>query len=228
MKAKFLILVLTGSITASIAQNRCSDYYPFSEGTTSQITTYDKRGRTAAIVDYTVTAVSNTGGSEVAAMRSVVKNEDGAPIAETTYDIICSGTGVSIDSKSLISPQQFEQFEAMEYEVTGTNIEFPNNLEVGQALPDADMQMKINMSGINMNLNVGITDRKVTDLESITTPAGTFNCFVIEYTMDLRMGMSRTGTSKQWIAEGVGMVKQEDYSRNGRVTSSSLLTAFSN
>ncbi|OAB79671.1 TapB family protein [Cochleicola gelatinilyticus] len=229
MKTKLLFtFILTFCSALSFGQSQCSDYYPFSEGTTSQITTYDRRGRTAAIVDYTVTQVSNTGGSEVAAMQSVVKDEDGETIAETTFDIICSGETVAIDSKSLISPQLFEQYQSMEYEVSGTNIEFPNNLQVGQTLPDADMQMRINMAGINMNMNVGITDRRVTNLESVTTPAGTFNCFVIEYTMDMRMGMSRTGTSKQWIAEGVGMVKQEDYNRSGRVTSSSLLTAFSN
>jgi len=38
--------------------------------------------------------------------------------------------------------------------------------------------------------------------------------------------MTQTSNSKQWIAEGVGMVKQEDYQR-GKVSSSSVLTKFS-
>lgn len=210
----------------AFAQTSCSNYYPFSKGATSEITTYDKKGKIAAVVSYTVSEVTNTGTSEVAAIQSSIKDDKGELIAESTYDVTCSGGIVSIDFKSLVTPQLLEQFENMEYEVTGNNIDFPNNLTVGQELPDAEMKMRINMGGINMNMNVSITDRKVIGKEHVTTPAGSFEAYIIEYTSNVKMGMNRTGTAKQWIAEGVGMVKQEDYNNNGKVVSSSLLTGF--
>lgn len=42
----------------------------------------------------------------------------------------------------------------------------------------------------------------------------------------MKMGFKSTGTSKQWIAKEVGMVKQEEYNKKGKLMSSSQLTAF--
>jgi hypothetical protein len=40
------------------------------------------------------------------------------------------------------------------------------------------------------------------------------------------MGMNRTFPSRLWLAEGVGMVKQETYKKDGDLMSRSELTAF--
>jgi len=40
------------------------------------------------------------------------------------------------------------------------------------------------------------------------------------------MGVSQQSTSKQWIAEKVGMVKSENYDKRGNITSRSLLSKF--
>ena len=62
--------------------------------------------------------------------------------------------------------------------------------------------------------------------ESISTPAGTFDCFVITHDFETKMGLKIIGKSKQWLAEGVGLVKQINYSKNGKVNSSSEPTKF--
>jgi hypothetical protein len=161
-------------------------------------------------------------------MNTTIKDKKGALIAETDYQVNCSGDVVSIDFKSMMSQHSLKQFENLETEVTGTNLDLPNNLSVGQELPDASMNIKINMSGINMETAININNRKVIGKEDVTTPAGTFNCYVISYSTDLStMGMNQSSNAKQWITEGVGMVKQEDYNKKGKISSSSLLTAFS-
>ena len=117
----------------------------------------------------------------------------------------------------------------MEYDISGTNLDLPNDLGVGQTLPDANMEMNISMSGINLTMNIITKDRTVEAEENITTPAGSFDCYVISYTSQMQMsmgGMNQVSTGKQWIAEGVGMVKNEDYNKKGKITSSSVLTAF--
>jgi len=212
--------------TTIIGQNDCSAFYPFKEGTKTEITTYDKKNKVAAKVTYVVSSVSNNNSKSVAAMQSTIKGADGNEISQTTYDVTCSNDGIEIDFNSMFSPQLAMQFKDMETDVSGTNIILPNNLTVGQTLPDATMNARINMSGITMNMDVKMTNRKVVAQESITTPAGTFDCYVLEYTSELKMGMSKKGSAKQWIAKGVGMVKQEDYNKRGKVTSSSLLTSF--
>ena len=219
----FMMCIAMLGISSLFAQNDCSAYYPFEEGTSFTITSYGKKDKIAAVADYQVTDVTN----DTATISTKLMDDDGALYNEGSFTIQCDGDGITMDMKSLLNPQMFDQFKDFETEITGEGIVLPNNLSVGQELPDATMNMRINMSGINMNMNVAMTDRKVIAEETVTTPAGTFNCYVITYTSNVKMGMNRTGSAKQWIAEGVGMVKQEDYNRKGKVTSSSLLTAFS-
>jgi hypothetical protein len=137
---------------------------------------------------------------------------------------------ISFDFESMMNPMLFERFKDLEYDVSGKNLDLPNDLAVGQNLPDASVEMNISMSGININMNIKTTDRSVVARENITTPAGTFDCYAITYTSELKMsmGMNQTNKGKQWISEGVGMVKQEDYDEKGKVTGSSLLTKFNN
>lgn len=225
---KILIATITflGVMATTTAQTGCSKYYPFKEGTTAEITAYDKKGEKSAVINYTILKTTKTSEGEVATMKSSVKDEKGKLIAETEYNATCDGNKISIDYKSMVSPLMMDQFKDMEYDISGTDLEIPNNLSVGQTLPDAQMIMNISMGGIKMNMELHITNRKVIGTENITTPAGNFDCFIITSEMTTKMGVSQTSNSKQWIAEGVGMVKQEEYQK-GKVTSSSLLTAFS-
>ncbi|MGB5228456.1 MAG: hypothetical protein WBN55_09335, partial [Eudoraea sp.] len=136
---------------------------------------------------------------------------------------------VTIDYESLMSNQMLQQFDDMEMEVSGTDIELPNDLEVGQELPDANIIMKISMSGMNMNSTMDMINRKVEKQESVTTPAGTFDCYVIYSENQSKMMMvNQNFPSRLWLAEDVGMVKQESFNKNGKLMSSTVLTALSN
>ncbi|HLT49029.1 hypothetical protein [Aequorivita nionensis] len=219
----FILLFIT---SIAISQNNCSKFYPLNEGTKFQITVYDHKEKPSAIIDYDVVNVRKSGGDKIGTINSVMTDGKGKQITETSFDVSCNGEVVSVDFKSLINPQIFEQFGNMDYEITGTNMEWPNELSVGQKLPDATMDMKISMSGINMNMTLKITDRKVIGKETITSPAGSFNCFVITHTTDMKMGVSQRSTSKQWVTEKMGAIKSVNYDKNGKVTGSSLLTKF--
>ena len=226
MKTKLITVILLLFVLVGYTQE-CNSYYPMKEGLSAQITSYDKKGKTAAVVDYQISDVREESGQKVAKITSTVKDEKGELIATSNYDVTCSGDVVSIDFKSMMSPQLIEQYKDMDFEITGNNIEIPNNLNVGDKLPDSNMEMTMKMAGMNMKMNVAMKERSVTGKESVTTPAGTFDCVVITYTSEFKMGMTRNGTAKQWLSKGVGMVKQEDYNDNGKLTSSSVLTAFS-
>ena len=63
--------------------------------------------------------------------------------------------------------------------------------------------------------------------ESVNTPAGTYECYVItQDNVSETMGVKQTMQSKLWLAEGVGMVKQETYNKKGDLMSKSELTSF--
>jgi hypothetical protein len=157
------------------AQSHCSTYYPFIEGTSFQFTTYNGKDKASAVIDYLVKEVKD----ESALMSYEMTSDNGKLVSASEYLIKCNGDGVSIDFNSLASPGVMEQYKDMEVDISGTDIMLPNNLSPGQTLPDAHMLMNIKMAPINMKLSVDATNRKVEGRESITTPAGTFDCMVI-------------------------------------------------
>ena len=209
-------------INLNVAQTSCSTYYPFKEGTTFQITSYNKNGKKAAIIDY---AVKESSG-DTAILNYEMHDVKGKLIMASEYGITCENDGISIDFSSLLAPGVLEPYEGMEVDISGTNLLLPNNLSVGQSLPDADVLANIKVTPINMKMTVNIRDRKVEGRETVTTPAGTFECVVISYTHQSKMGVKITGSAKEWIAKGTGMVKSESYNKKGRMISRSELTLF--
>ncbi len=218
---KILALFLA-SVSSLVAQEVCSTYYPLQQGTTFQITSYDKGDKESAVIDYSV----KDAGSDWALLAYEMTDKKGKQTATSEYEIRCIDDGIAVDFKSLGAPGIMEQYKDMEIEVSGTNLFIPNELLEGRELPNAEMLMTINMNPIKLKLNVKITNRRVSGKEKVTTPAGTFDCVLLTYDFESKMGVKITGSAKQWIAEGVGTVKQQDFNKKGKMISWSQLTGF--
>jgi len=229
MKTKFLIFIVTiFSVTYAVGQDDCEIYYPMKEGAKFQITHYGKsKKKASSVVDYTISKVEKTSKGTVSTMTVAVNEGGKNEIPEQEIQMTCSGNKLSIDFESLMNPELLAQYGDIDYEITGTNLEWPSNLSVGTTLPDAKMDMNISMGGMNMTVSTVITNREVIGKEKVTTPAGTFDCYVMTYNTTVNtMGMNTEMSSKQWFSKGVGMVKQED-TRKGKLQNTSELTAFS-
>ena len=223
MKTKIVLLICSLLISlSSVSQSACKAYYPFEEGSKFEITNYDKKGKKEGAVNYEVTTIENN----VATIKTIILDNKDKEITTTEYKITCDGNSISIDFKSLMNSDMFKQYKDMEMDITGTNIELPNDLQVGQSLKDASLNMAIDMGGMKMNMSVNILNRKVNAKESITTPAGTFECYALSYDSEMKVGLKMTFKLKEWIAEGVGVVKSESYNKNGKLMGYSELTSF--
>lgn len=229
MKMKISLLLITVFTFSAIhAQQNCSRFYPTTEGTVLEYTNYDKKGKTDGTVTYTVHAVTDNADNTRTEMGISFTDKKGDNIYNTDYAFVCSGNTVSVDYETLVPKQMVEQYADMEMEITGTDIEFPNELSVGQELKDANMAMKISMGGININTTVDMVSRKVEKQETLSTSAGTFDCFVVYSENRTKVMMvNKTYPSRVWLAEGVGMVKQESYKANGNLINRTELTKFS-
>lgn len=227
-----LILIYSLFLVSSTAfSQNCSKYYPMEEGTSFQYTMTNKKGKTEGITDYSITNVENSGGVTTATMNMKFTDEKGKEIFVSDYKLSCTGDVVKIDYNSLVPAQMMKQYTdmGMEMEISGTDIELPNDLSVGQGLDDANVAMSIKMTGMNMNIKVDQLNRIVEKKESVNTPAGTYECYVItQDNVSETMGVKQTMQSKLWLAEGVGMVKQETYNKKGDLTTQMLLTKFNN
>jgi len=200
------------------------------EGSTFQYTMYDKKDKVAGVTDYVVSEVSSSDGNTTATMELTFTDEKGKNVLVSNYKITCTGDGVKIDYESLFPSEMKKQYEdmGMEMDITGTDIQIPNNLSTGQTLEDANVNVSMDMGAMKMKINVETYDRKVEKEESVTTPAGTFKCYLITEKNKSKVMMSNMETSnKVWISEGVGIIKQETYNKKGKLTSRMELTEFS-
>ena len=224
-----LVLFFLIGIISLFAQDNCSKFYPMTEGVTMEYTNYNKKGKVEGITTYTVTNSDTDVNTTNATMAINLKDEKGKDIYNTDYKLSCSGNMVTLDYESLLPTEMMEQYGDMDIEISGNDIEIPNDLSVGQNLNDANVTMKINMGGINMSIAVDMLNRKVEKKESVTTSAGTYDCYVLYSENQSKMMMvNQFYPSRVWLAEGVGMVKQETYKKNGDIMSSTMLTAYSN
>ncbi|MFK7814467.1 MAG: hypothetical protein AB8B59_18370 [Maribacter sp.] len=229
-KITLLILCSAFLFTTLSAQNSCSKYYPMTEGSTFEYTNYNKKGKVDGVINYKVSAVTSEGSATKATLDFKMTDKKGKEIFATDYNYTCENNMVKIDYNSLFPAQMMKQYSDMDVEmnISGTDIEIPNDLSVGKKLSDANVSMDLNMGGIKMNISVDQTNRRVEKKENITTPTGTFDCYVLtEQTNSKTMGTTISLTSKIWLAEGVGMVKQETYKKNGDLMSRMELTNYS-
>ena len=231
MKTPLLITLLCFfTMNVTFAQESCSKFYPLEEGSSFEYTSYDKKGKTDGSVNYTVTDVRQEGSAAAATFDMKYKDKKGKDVFESSYSFSCENGLVTVDYQSLFPSQMMQQYSEMglEMDISGTDIELPNDLTIGQELADANVAIAMSMSGINMNVSVDQTNRKVEKKESVTTPAGTFDCYLItENSTTKTMGATIKMKSKLWLAEGVGMIKQESYKDNGNLISTSELTSYS-
>jgi len=136
----------------------------------------------------------------------------------------CNSSVIQINHKNVIPAFVFEEYSNMEFDASESSISFPANPGIGQKLDDISLTVEILVAPITRKLRYFLTDRVVKSQETINTPAGTFECFVVEADSNMKPKNKNTGTVKQWFAPQLGLVKQIDYNASGKVTSVNLLT----
>ncbi len=229
-KLVLLLLSLSMGTTLTQAQENCSAFYPMIQGASYQYSMYNKKDKLEGTTNYLVSKVNDAGGITKATMQLTYVDAKGKNTFESDYGITCMGDGIKIDFKSLFPSQMEQQYKDMnvDMDITGNDVQLPNKLSVGQNLEDANINVDMSMSGIKMKIAVNTTDRTVAAKESVTTPAGTFDCYVITSNITSKAMMSNIKMSdKLWLSEGVGIVKQESYSKKGKLESRMVLTSFS-
>lgn len=210
------------------AQNSCeSGYMPFKQDVFYEITNYDKKGKVTGINRNTISEVENTANGYKASVSVDVLDDNEKELTKTSFDFECDGDVIRIDMKAMLDPSVNESLSGMEMEVSGDALQIPSALLPGMELPDAELEVKAMSGGIKiMTIRQKITERKVLGSESVTTPAGTFDCIKMTQTTELKMLVNKKFETVSWYAKGVGMVKSETYDKKGKVVGSSVLTAF--
>lgn len=218
------ILLSVASLLLSVgafAQD-CAGYYPVKEGAVLAYRNSDDKGKVTSTTKQTILSKTSIPQGVNYAVKSEVWDAKDKLVTEGTLNMRCEGGVFYIDMKNFLDPSSMAGMKDAQIEVSGVDMEIPAKLAVGQSLPDANITMSIGFMKIMMN----ITNRKVVAAESITVPAGTFDCLKITYDFEAKALFKMTGASAQWMAKGPGIVKSETYDKKGKLSGSQVLTEY--
>ena len=201
-------------------------FFPTKEGTVLLYKTFDKKNKVTDMARFTIKHISVNGNDmDITYLCESIDPKDELLFKED-ITIHKKGDKLYFDMGNFINKSAFQQDGQMpaNLQIKGNDMEIPSNPSPGDVLPDANIEMSMNMEYINMKMSAQVTNRKVEAIEDVTVKAGTFKSY--KMTSDVNttsMGMKGKTNNIEWYAKGVGIVKTEIYEK-GKLQSSTELT----
>ncbi len=216
----FIFVALT-----SIEAQDCKLYFPDRVGAIREMTSYDAKDKVTGRVVQEVTSKNAKANGVSVGIKMTIYDEKNAQVNSMEMQIVCENNVFKVDMSEYLS-DMLKAYQDMELEISGDNLTFPSKMNVGDQLDDASMNLKVRAGAMQiMNMDITISNRKVEANEKITTPAGSYDCYKITYdTQSKTKIINVTTSSTEWLADGVGVVKTEDYNKKGKLSGYSLLT----
>jgi hypothetical protein len=225
MKSKLFLTLLGALLSAGLFAQDCQLYYPSQENAQLGYNQYDKKGNLSGSSLQKITSLKTTATSTEALISAESFDAKGKSLGTVELTARCESGVYYIDMKNYMGASTTEAYKDMEMKVEGGNLEMPLNLNAGDILKDGNLKVAFSSGGMTvLNMTVSITNRKVAATETITTPAGTFECYKITYDIATKMMINVKMKGAEWYAKKVGMVKSESYSTDGKLMASSVLS----
>lgn len=111
-------------------------------------------------------------------------------------------------------------FPSAKVEVANSEALLPVDMQPGDTLPEAHSTVKV----VGINAHFHVTERKVLRRETITTPAGTFDCMVVRERKEEDAPFHHTDNwLDNYYVRGLGYVRHDKYDKNMRLLESEVL-----
>ena len=224
MKVFIYSLCLITPGISLIAQD-CSKFYYMQDNKTIEITISNKKGNVVGKNIYAVSNVTGNGTTRTATLQSEFFDAKGKSINKAVNNIKCQNGVMMMDMKMLIPSAQQEQINPSTAKADDVYLEYPAGMKVGDNLKDGQFKMDFeNSSGLKSSIEISITERTVEGQETVTTTAGTWNCFKISANNKMTTRIAGIGipikmTVTEWFAPGFGVVKTESAGGKTEITS---------
>jgi len=224
MKIIFHLFLL--GITGILSAQDCSNYYYLQNNKTVEMTISNNKGKESGKMIYKISDTKKSGSSVTATINSEFVDTKGKTITSATNNVKCVNGVMQMDMKVFIPAAQQEQIKSGTASASDVYLEYPANMNVGDQLKDGEMNMDYeSASGLKSSIEISITERKIEGKESVSTPAGTWECFKISSKNKITSRIAGIGIPikmdvTEWFAPGFGVVKTE--SKTGKTEISSI------
>jgi hypothetical protein len=229
MKLFFLsAIALLMGLPWSMAQN-CSQFINAVNGKKLVYANLDAKGKEQGRVGYT----SVKKDASTVTFHSEMTDKNGKVMGSGDSEVTCNGTSLNVDMKSFIPAASAAQFSNMQMQADGKYLVYPLNLKAGQSLQDGSADIQISNNGSHFGeILIDITNRKVEQQETITTDAGSFDCFRISYDILVKAKIMGIGIPvnmhvTEWFSPKIGrVVKSETSNKKGKLVGTMQLEAI--
>jgi hypothetical protein len=218
-------IILTIILTSLISLNllaQCNSFFPLKENVKYEYEVFDKKEKMTYKISQTLKNVSGSGDNMKATLaHEIYDPKKGDKLSSSGLNWTCENGTLHFDMSSMAmmmdNGQEVNMGDAgMSIDVTGDELDLPSELSVGQTMKDVSYNVKMTMGTLTlMNRTYNITDRKVESQESLTTTAGTFDCYKITFVTSGEKG--GTTKSAMWYAKDAGLIKGENYKEDGKL-----------
>jgi hypothetical protein len=227
MKKAFSVLaalLLTGAATITSAQD-CKEALDLKEGSEFEMKSYNDKDKLQSSSKSRVLSRKDNAGSVEIEVKAEAFDDKGKSQGINNYTLKCDNGTFLVDMKMMINPEQMKGYEGMDVSVQADYLDLPFNPSPGDQLKDGKLTITIN-GPIPMNNTISIVNRKVEKTETITTPAGTFECIKITYDVETKFGFKITTKVEEWYAKGIGTVQSKTYNSKGKLQGYTQLTSL--
>jgi hypothetical protein len=210
----------------------CGNSLWFVKGAKINTSSYDGNGTEIATQVSTVTKVSTQGNMTISELEMKNSGKDGEKPSTMNANYKCDGKFFSVDLSGLLPG-------AGGTSIKSSGLQFPVTIAVGDTLPDASYTITMSSGGHSRTIQSTIRERKVESKESLTTPAGTFDCYKITSFIETETAMAgldetsrkvmeetkkKMGRNKMtyWYAPDVTIIKTEFHMGSKLVTRSEV------
>lgn len=193
---------------------QCNGFYYLQANKKITMSLTDRKGRPSGSYVYTVSDVKSNGPVMSSKVRSEMFDESGKSVSSSECIMKCNGGTYQMDMKMLLPQQQAEQFKNMDAQ-TEFYLDYPAVMNTGEVLKEGTFNTNVtNDKGLEMSLEMTITDRNVLAQEQVTTAAGTWQAFKISSRCKVRTRISGIGIpftieQTEWFVPSFGVVKTQ-------------------
>lgn len=225
-KMKNSVALLFALVISSITgYAQCTNpFYEFKKGTKIFMQNFDGENQLQGKTETEVKDVTSIVNGFKTTVAIKVYDKDEKLISEGSYGMECDNGIVKLDLSSFIPTKSLMAFGDMKVKIEMEEMEIPAKLYPGQELKDASLTISTVNSPFALSMRVDMLNRKVEKTQTVTTPAGKFECFKLTYDMviDFMMG-SMTMKNVQFITEKLGAVRTETYDDEDKLLNYTIL-----
>lgn len=219
----FIAGVLQLGLNEIIEAQDCTFYFPYKPGTQLEMKSFNEKDKLTSVNKSKVVEVN---GNTIN-VESEIFDDKEKSIGKLAYTVSCKNGEFVMDMNSYLRNVNMDAYKDMDVKVETEDMHIPATLKVGDMLDDGEMTMKVSNKAFTiMTIKVKVYNRKVEAMESITTPAGTFDCAKLSYNIDTKVGISVSLKGVEWVSKNVGVVRSESYNSKGKSQGYMLLTSL--